>query len=101
MMPILRTRSSGKRSSSLDNFSTLLVVVTFILPPVMGKSFIGLSHFMQVFLFLYRGTDAVGSIEQFARQAFPHGLLFALACVVGYPAYGQGSAAPRPHFHRY
>jgi hypothetical protein len=71
------------------------------LPAVMGEGFVGFRHPVRILTLFDSGAAIVGGIEEFARKAFDHCVLRALARQADNPPNRQGLAAQRAHLYRH
>src|SRR5690349_4854590 len=70
------------------------------LPPVVGKSFVGFGHAVDVFLLLNGGAATVGGIQQLVRELVNHAFFAATAAVGDQPADSERGAPVGIHFDR-
>src|SRR5579863_3587411 len=89
MMPILRTRSSGKCRLDAPVLEAAVCVAIKILPTIVGKGSVGLSHLVGIFpllegypLFLARRQDLV-------REPIRHGLTRPPSSRINNPSHGH------------
>ena len=73
----------------------------FILPAVMRKGLISLSHLMRILAFFNASAVIIGCVHNFGRQSFLHGTLAALARKSHQPAQAQGLTPVGTYFDRH